>query len=69
VCRDVTLRLTDRKGAEHSVLADQNCISTIYEGYPRELGTRLRGIRRYRAELLDEPPEAVRRLVERLRAI
>ena len=69
VCRNGTLRLTDRRGAEHSVLADQGCISTIYEGRPRELrDLRRRGIGRYRAELLDEPPEAVARLVERLRA-
>ena len=73
VCRDGTLHLTDRKGAEHSVVADGNCISTIYEGQPRELrgslaDSRRRGIGRCRVELLDEPPEAVVRLVGRLRA-
>jgi U32 family peptidase len=71
-CLRRRLRLRDRKGAEHPVVTDAACRTTVFHARPRDLSAELprllaAGARAFRCELLDETPEQVSRLLRRLR--
>jgi U32 family peptidase len=73
-CRSSSVRLRDRQGVEHVLLADADCRNTLYhanaqsaaEFLPKMLAA---GIRHFRVELLEEGAAETRRLVERYRKL
>jgi U32 family peptidase len=67
-CEKHSVKLRDRVGMEHPLKADVGCRNTLFNAVPqtgaryfREFHTA--GLRRYRIELLDEPPREVRRIL------
>ena len=66
-CQRHTLRLRDRLGVEHPVLADSQCRNTVFHAEAENLfdavpALRKRGVRHFRFELLaEDSAEAVRR--------
>jgi putative protease len=68
-CRQHALRLRDRLGVEHLVLADSQCRSTLFHAEVENLSEALpalckRGVRHFRVELLAETTaEQVRRVL------
>ncbi len=68
-CGKYQVRIRDRRGAEHVLLADADCRNTVYhatalskaESVPEMLQ---RGVRHFRLELLDEDAAQTRRLIE-----
>jgi putative protease len=68
-CRNHRVRIRDRLGVEHVLLADADCRNTLYhavgqsaaEIVPEMLQS---GVRHFRLELLDEDPEQTRQVIE-----
>ncbi|HEY6564681.1 MAG TPA: DUF3656 domain-containing protein, partial [Pirellulaceae bacterium] len=62
------VRLRDRTGAEHPLHADIGCRNTLYNAVPQSAAEitptlRGRGVRHFRVELLEDPPEQAVRIV------
>jgi putative protease len=73
-CEKHSVKLRDRVGVEHPLKADVGCRNTLFNAVPqtgaryfREFHTA--GLRRYRIELLDEPPCEVRRILAAYRRL
>ncbi|MCC6126934.1 MAG: U32 family peptidase [Pirellulales bacterium] len=68
-CRNHRVRVRDRLGVEHLLLADADCRNTLYHAIPQNAAEvvpeMLRsGVRRFRLELLEEDARQTRRLIE-----
>jgi putative protease len=73
-CEKRVVRLRDRTGMEHAVLADAACRNTVFNGRAQtgaEFATRLLalGVRHFRIEFLDEPPEQIPAVLARYAAL
>ena len=67
-CESHEVRLRDRSGVEHPLIADLGCRNTLFNGRAQSGVEALpdlldAGLRRFRLELLDEDPEATQRRV------
>ena len=67
-CESHEVRLKDRSGVEHPLIADLGCRNTLFNGRAQSGVEALpdlldAGLRRFRLELLDEDPEATQRRV------
>ncbi len=73
-CESHAVKLRDRVGTEHVLMADAGCRNTLYNGTAQtgaEYAERLisLGLRRFRVEFLDETPDVVERTVARYRQL
>ena len=73
-CRRHEVRLRDRLGVEHPVLAESSCRNTIFHARPQSLADAVpslvkQGVRHFRLELLDETESQIGRLLESFRAL
>ena len=73
-CETHAVKLRDRVGTEHVLMADAGCRNTLYNGTAQtgaEYAERLLGLglRRFRVEFLDESPAVVERTVARYRQL
>ena len=73
-CDHHDVRLRDRVGAEHPLKADAGCRNTVFNALAQtgaEHVARLMalGVRRFRVEFLDEPPEQVAQTIEKYRQL
>jgi U32 family peptidase len=73
-CDTHVVKLRDRVGAEHALKADAGCRNTVFnsqtqtgaEYIAKMIGL---GVRHFRVEFLDEPPETVERTIARYRQL
>ena len=73
-CEYHKVRMHDRTGAFHRVLADEGCRNTVYNGQPQTAANyitplRRRGLKQYRIELLDESPAEAAQIIELYRRL
>jgi putative protease len=73
-CGKRVVRLRDRMGMEHAVLADAACRNTVFNGRAQtgaEFAARLLalGARHFRVEFLDEPPAQIPAVLSRYAAL
>lgn len=71
-CEKHVVRLRDRTGLEHLVKADAGCRNTVYNARAQTGAEffdeiRSRGVKFFRVEFVDEPPELVTEILERYR--
>ena len=73
-CDTHIVKLRDRVGAEHALKADAGCRNTVFnsqtqtgaEYISKMIGL---GVRNFRMEFLDEPPETVERTIAKYRQL
>jgi putative protease len=73
-CDTHVVKLRDRVGAEHALKADAGCRNTVFNSQTQtgaEYIARMieLGVRHFRVEFLDEPPETVERTIVRYRQL
>ncbi len=73
-CHRHEVRLRDRLGVEHRLLADSQCRNTLFHADAESLaeivpGLRARGVRHFRVELLAESGDEVRRAIAPFRGL
>jgi putative protease len=73
-CDTRVVKLRDRVGAEHALKADAGCRNTVFNSQTQtgaEYIARMieLGVRNFRVEFLDEPPETVERTIARYRQL
>ncbi len=73
-CDEHVVKLRDRIGVEHPLTADVGCRNTLYNAVPQSgaeavPALRAAGVRHYRVELLDEPPDEIRRILAAYRGL
>ena len=71
-CEKHVVRLRDRTGLEHLVKADAGCRNTVYNARAQTGAEffneiKMRGVRHFRLEFVDESPELVTEILERYR--
>ena len=67
-CDDHAVKLRDRIGVEHPLTADVGCRNTLFNAVPQSAAEAVpallaRGVRHFRVEFLEEPPEEIERVV------
>jgi U32 family peptidase len=73
-CDTHTVKLRDRVGAEHLLKADAGCRNTVFNSQTQTGAEYISqmvelGVRHFRVEFLDEPPETVARTIARYRQL
>jgi putative protease len=73
-CDTHVVKLRDRVGAEHALKADAGCRNTVFNSQTQtgaEFISRMieLGVRHFRVEFLDEPPETVERTIAKYRQL
>ncbi|NBT12388.1 MAG: U32 family peptidase [Planctomycetia bacterium] len=71
-CDEHVVKLRDRIGVEHPLTADVGCRNTLFNAVPQSAAEAVptllaRGVRRFRAEFLDESAEEIGRVVKAYR--
>jgi putative protease len=73
-CDTHVVRLRDRVGAEHALKADAGCRNTVFNSQTQTGAEYISkmielGVRNFRVEFLDEPPETVERAIAKYRQL
>ena len=73
-CDTHTVQLRDRIGMEHPLKADVGCRNTLFNAVPQSAAEIVptllaRGVRHFRIELLDTPPQQTRQVIELYRQL